>query len=407
MPTRADIAHSAADQLLAAPAAGGACAAGGAAVPSARSAPPPASPSALVGFDGFLDAITHVVATRRSMRPDDFERLATIPDFAARAAGAAGKSTNMEVAVQEVRFGGNGPLMAGGLAALGLPTTYIGCIGSPDAPREIHPAFLSFADRCRASGGAVHAVAPPGRTDAFEFDDGKLMFNNPGPLYHVVWADVVAAVGEARLASLVREASLIGVVNWTIMAAVEDLWHGLVGLIARLPAGSPRPRVFIDLSDPAKRTDTDIARALGVLRDWNAPAPVTLGLNLAEAQRIDRVLGAGGFMAAAPDGPAVCTAAARICAAAGLECVVIHPREGAAAATAAGESHWFDGPLVGTPRLSTGGGDHFNAGFAAAQVLGLALPECLAAATATSGAYVRDGQSPTRARVAELLRSQS
>lgn len=99
-------------------------------------------------------------------------------------------------------------------------------------------------------------------------------------------------------------------------------------------------------------------------------------------------------------------AAERIRAASGLDCVVIHPREGAAAATARGESAWFDGPVTATPRLSTGAGDHFNSGFAGAQALagaGFTLAECLAVGCATSGAYVRDAASPTRERLFEFL----
>ncbi|HLP83556.1 MAG TPA: hypothetical protein VK157_04335, partial [Phycisphaerales bacterium] len=74
--------------------------------------------SALVGFDGFTDAILHAVSTRTSMRVDDFARIATITEFSQRIAAAAGKSTNIELVRQERRFGGNGPLMASGLAGL-------------------------------------------------------------------------------------------------------------------------------------------------------------------------------------------------------------------------------------------------------------------------------------------------
>jgi sugar/nucleoside kinase (ribokinase family) len=88
----------------------------------------------------------------------------------------------------------------------------------------------------------------------------------------------------------------------------------------------------------------------------------------------------------------------------GLESVVIHPRDGAAAAIE-GQATWFEGPFCARPRLSTGAGDHFNAGFALARIIGLALDECLAAGCATSGAYVRDGASPDIGRLAGFLRS--
>ena len=79
---------------------------------------------AIIGFDGFVDAIIAVVSQRRSMRGDDYQRIETITGFAERCAAAAGKSTNIELVVHEERFGGNGPLMAGGLAQMGLCLLY-------------------------------------------------------------------------------------------------------------------------------------------------------------------------------------------------------------------------------------------------------------------------------------------
>ena len=68
--------------------------------------------NALVGFDGFVDSIIHIVDQRRTMERDDYERIKTIPEFAARCGAAAGKSANLEMVVQDVRFGGNGPLLS-------------------------------------------------------------------------------------------------------------------------------------------------------------------------------------------------------------------------------------------------------------------------------------------------------
>jgi sugar/nucleoside kinase (ribokinase family) len=77
-----------------------------------------------------------------------------------------------------------------------------------------------------------------------------------------------------------------------------------------------------------------------------------------------------------------------------LECVVIHPRRGAAAATEF-DSARFDGPFVKEPKISTGAGDHFNAGFCVARVLGFNLAESLCTGVATSGYYVRNAASPS------------
>lgn len=128
-------------------------------------------PRALVGLDGFVDTILHAVGARTG--PDQFTRIAKIRDFAERIAAASGRSANLELVTQTVRLGGNGPLLANGLARLGAPVDYIGCVGWPDP----HPAFRDFAARAR-----LHSLSEPAFTDAVEFEDGKLMLGKHDPL---------------------------------------------------------------------------------------------------------------------------------------------------------------------------------------------------------------------------------
>src|SRR5690606_10680155 len=86
-------------------------------------------PRALIGFDGFVDEIIDVVATRHS--PTSYQRFATISQLAKRIADAAGLSTNLELVTTQVKLGGNGPIMANALAGLGVDVTYIGSVGDP------------------------------------------------------------------------------------------------------------------------------------------------------------------------------------------------------------------------------------------------------------------------------------
>src|SRR5205814_259719 len=55
------------------------------------------------------------------------------------------------------------------------------------------------------------------------------------------------------------------------------------------------------------------------------------------------------------------------------------------------------------PMITTGAGDHFNAGFLAALIAGFAPAQCLQIGGATSGHYVRTGVSPVRAEVESFL----
>lgn len=381
---------------------------------------------AIAGFDGFIDSIIRVVDYRRSMATRDFDAIDTIPEFAGRVAAAAGKSANIELVVEEDRFGGNGPLYAGALGRLGLPTTYIGAVGRDDTSAELLPIYRPLAARCEE----VIPIAAPAHTDALEFDDGKIMLGKTANVQAVTWERLIERVGLAGLRARCGRSRLIGIVNWTLCGGAQGIWEGLIrevlpgldgGAGAVHPparAGEPAPpasgsapagsrgrrRVFIDLSDPAKRTDADLRSALGVLRRMNGLIPVTLGLNLAESERVAHVLGVAAYADAPSAGEGVRRAAERIAERADLSCIVIHPREGAGAALRSGGSAWFEGPFTAHPRLSTGAGDHFGAGFSFAQVLGLPIDQCLAAGCAASGAYVRDAESPDLPRLVGFLR---
>lgn len=347
---------------------------------------------ALVGFDGFIDIIMRVVDRRRTMRYEDYESIRTIEAFSRRIGAAAGKSANIELVTLEQRFGGNGPLLAGALGQLGLSVAYVGAVGREEDHRSLHPIFEPFAKRCRE----VHPIGPPSVTEALEFDDGKLMLGHARNSTLVTWDEVKRAVGVEKVRELVQSASLVGIVNWTMVGGVEGIWNGLCD---EMLVRGGQQRIFIDLSDPAKRLDEDLGRGLGILSRMAGYGRVTLGLNLAEAQRVSRVLGteAGG------GGHEALRLAELIRGAMSVDCVVVHRRDGAAAATECGRAEWFDGPFTRNPLLSTGAGDHFNSGFALGQVLGLDIDECLAVACGVSGLYVREGVSPTAERLAMFL----
>jgi sugar/nucleoside kinase (ribokinase family) len=353
-----------------------------------------ATSRAVVGLDGFVDEILAVVDTRHD--PDRYEPVRTIAALAAKIGRAAGESSNYELVVKQRKLGGNGPIMANALACLGLPVTYIGNLGHP----EIHLVFRDFATRAD-----VRSIAEPGHTDALEFDDGKLLLGKLEPLAEVNWDNLVERVGRDELQRLFGGATLIGMVNWTMLPRMTGIWEHLLAEV--LPGGgshegkpAPRRTLFVDLADPEKRTSEDLREALGLLPRFQEQVEVILGLNLKEAMAVARVLGL--TVPADPDA-FLEPAAAAIRRDLGIGCVVIHPRRAAAAATET-EVARFAGPFVQHPLISTGGGDHFNAGFAFGRILGLGLEESLCAGVACSGYYVRTAQSPTAAELAEFIR---
>jgi hypothetical protein len=345
------------------------------------------STKALIGLDGFVDEIIAVVDKRKSF--DSYERIKTIAALGQKILNAAGQSSNYELVPKQMKLGGNGPIMANALASFGLAVTYVGSLGYPG----LHPVFQEMAGRAK-----VISIAEPGHTDALEFDDGKLMLGKVASMDDVTWKNIIQRVGRETLHQLVDQSSLFGFVNWTMLPHMSDIWKNLRAEM--VPGLSSKPRkMFVDLADPEKRTHADIAAALQILTTFQGPFDVILGLNLKEAGEILEVLGLPA--AADPEGM-IEESAKTIRAKLNLNCCVIHPRGGAAAATAA-ESAKFAGPFVQVPRISTGAGDHFNAGFATGQVLGFGLAESLCVGVGTSGYYVRSGISPTFPQLAEFV----
>ena len=68
-----------------------------------------------------------------------------------------------------------------------------------------------------------------------------------------------------------------------------------------------------------------------------------------------------------------------------------------------GGSAGADGFFEPRPLITTGAGDHFNAGFVTGQLLGFAPETCLALGVCTSGHYVRTAQSPSLADLESFL----
>jgi sugar/nucleoside kinase (ribokinase family) len=343
----------------------------------------------VIGLDGFVDEIIAVVDKRYSVH--NYDRIATITDFAARLAQAAGKSANLELVVKTQKLGGNGPIMANALAAIGLQLTYIGNLGFP----QVHPVFKELAGRVE-----VLSLGEPAHTDALEFDDGKLMLGKLGAITDISWELILDRVGQNRLNTLLSECQLLGLVNWTMIPSMNDIWEQLLRhTLPNLQAG--RRILFVDLADPEKRTREDVAAGLKLLSRMTRHLEVILGLNLKEAQQIAEVL----HIRLAADVEAhLPQLAADIRSAVDVNTVVIHPRGGAAAATAS-EKGYFAGPFIQQPRISTGAGDHFNAGFCAGRLLGFELDEALCLGTATSGYYVRHAKSPTNRELAEFCKN--
>jgi hypothetical protein len=338
---------------------------------------------AFVGFDGFVDTLYHVIKRREGAVKIPY---ADIPEFAAEVASRAGKSAGLEVERISVRAGGNAPLMAQGLTALGVPTACAGAMGAP----SLHPAF----DPLARSGCELLSIADAASTVAMEFDDGKLMLNDTLPLEQLDWIQLSKCAVFPKVRELALKASLLALVDWVNMPHATALWRGLFEEVLEKAPTVPNRQIFFDLADLGRSGAKEILELLLVLARYRKLGRVSLGLNENEALKLAEKLGLAGA--------GLEVLGFELLKAAQVDCVVIHPRDRAYVFEGA-SCHQIPGRVVAKPLLSTGGGDHFNAGFCFGLLQGLAPKDAAELAVRVSGLYVEKGKSPSRAELLACL----
>ena len=270
--------------------------------------------------------------------------------------------------------------------------TYIGSIG--DGADGVHHIFEDLAKQADC-----YVLCEAARTDALEFNDGKLMLQHLKCLDKVNYPRLLEVIGEEKLIALFREADLVALNHWSSLIHMTDIWCQLQKHICpKLDAG--KRRIFFDLADPEKREPVDIIAALECLADFSKWYDVSLGLNEKEAEHICEISGSN-ITNSDPKELAL-ERASYIHKNLNIDCVTIHPRAFAAAVNQDTEAV-VDGPFIEKPKISTGAGDHFNAGFSLAQTLGADLDVALQCGVATSGYYVRNAISPNRQQLKEFI----
>lgn len=342
------------------------------------------SKNILVGYDGFIDEIIHVVRKRKDQ--DTFERIETITEFSERIGKAAGLSANIEFVPQQIKLGGNGPIMADSLLNQGHKITYAGSIGV----NGIHTVFQEFANRCEQ----VISFEEPGHTDALEFMDGKLMLGKVHHMTSVNWKNFIAKCPHEELTEILKNTDMLSFNNWTMLSAgMNTIIKGMLSIIREI---DHKPIAFIDLADPQKRMDEDILEVLDLIAEFGKETLMILSMNKNESMIVANLLGVSH--------DDVTHRAVKIREKLGISHVVIHPLHGAAAAT----KDWAGyvvGPYTEKPVLTTGAGDNFNAGFCNALLRGFSIEECLAMGVNTSGYYVRNAHAPNKEELITFLQN--
>lgn len=343
---------------------------------------------AVAGFDGFVDEFISVVGERQNL--DDYQPVPDMTAFAAWVQAAAGRSSLKEIVVRQQDAGGCAVNLGDGLLGLGIPLDLYATLGNP-----IQAPFQGIVDRCRR---VESWCSLPGRTLAFEFSDGKLMFPSVSQLGELDVTYLEQAIQQGQYRASCQEASLIAYTDWTLYPHMTACWRYLQDNV--LAECQHNPWIFIDLVDPRARSRDDIAAMLSVLSGFQKHGRTVLGLNLNEALAVAGVLGLG---SAEDDDSSMPQLAGAIRAHLGIEQVVIHAIHYAAMAHAEA-IHAVPGPYCAAPKRSVGAGDRFNAGYCAGLLLGLDAQSCLLSGNASSGFFVRQARSASPLELAAFIR---
>jgi sugar/nucleoside kinase (ribokinase family) len=206
-------------------------------------------------------------------------------------------------------------------------------------------------------------------------------------------------VGLAEMAALLDDNRLIGFENWALPPYSGQIWQGIYDYVLPLMKSDMRGKtLFFDLADPASRQESELKSALETISAFAKHFQVILGLNLREAVQVACLFG-GAFDTADCDLEAV---ARYIRDFVEVQTLVIHPvRESCCLV----DGHFFHktGPFCAKPKLTTGAGDNFNAGFVLGMSIGLKPDEALLLGMATSGFYVRQSRSGSFEELKDFL----
>jgi hypothetical protein len=339
---------------------------------------------AFVGFDGYVDHIQKVVKAAGSDYRTYFD---TITNVSHHIAAAAGRSAQLELRTQESKMGGNAPIMSHALGCLGIENDCISMMGDD----EIHPVFKRMHSNC-----ALTSIGPAAVSHALEFDDGKLILSEVSSFDVVDLDYIIRLKSETFITDVLRVSKLIALVDWANMPQCTALWNGLYDLVK---SHSLTNRIFFfDLCDPSKRTSTEILEVLHVIGQFSGIGKVVLGLNENEALKVYAAL----HSVNTTEGDSIkelqkvglLNFARCIFEKLTIDQLLIHPVDRSVVITKEAQIE-VEGRVVRKPRILTGGGDNLNAGFCFGLLSGFSVEECMLTGMAASGAYVKNGFSPS------------
>lgn len=267
------------------------------------------------------------------------------------------------------------PIYAAALSVMGVGCDCIGALGYP----ELQEKFRQLGNNI-----TMTSVANAGRCTALEFDDGKVMLADNGGTNSIDFALLLKRVGEKRLMEWLENADAFALLNWSELPGMTSVWRGLLDVILPGTVFKQKKLMIIDISDCSRRSPDEIREMAAMVREFARYFKVVFSLNLNETLLICGAFNGGTGNAE--------TAGRVVYDALGAQALIVHLRNGAYLHEESGVA-FIPTSMVESPRISTGGGDNFNAGLTYALLMGIGYVESVAVANAASMFYIANGRS--------------
>jgi len=325
-----------------------------------------------VGFDGCADSIYRAVKKRSA---DTIEYFDSIADFGEYISGKNGISCSIELEETMRKPGGNCVIFADTISKLGTETSAVGLFGDG----QINKEFQKLSESCELYSFGENPFAL-----AVEFINGKVILSPGVKLYKDAWNCIYSSVGEDNFDRIFTQADMLALLNWSELEFSTQIWRHLLDLLKDDP-GEKR-QIIIDLSDCSRNTKEQIDEMLTILNGFAKKRIVIFSLNDNEAFELLKHFGL--------TQKDLMSAGEALVERIGVQALVIHSAK-ACYTFEEGESFMTPTQFNKKPKLLTGGGDNFNAGYAMGRLLELDATKCNILGNSVSSYYISHGDSPT------------
>ena len=344
--------------------------------------------SAFLGFDACIDSIIRIVREKKGNEVTGY--FTDSSQFGEFLINLGNKSCGVELQTKLSKIGGNMVITANALGNLGISVECAGTFGLP----EILPVFRTMSANC-----SLHTIGDTISASALEFNNSKVIMFDPGPYNSLTWDDIKNLLGIEKIREMISGKQLVSFVNWSEIENSSRIWKGILEeILPGIERSGQKPFFFTDFSDCSRKSKDEIQYAISLLGRFRNYFKVTLSLNQNEASLVAKALD---LQENTPDEDFV-RALHKI---SNTDILIIHRAKDALACdgTYYEKCNTF---FSQEPKILTGGGDNFNAGFCYALFFDFNLFESLIVANAVAGLYVKTGISPDVDNLIEFLNHQ-